>query len=207
MARLVFSFAHGGDELKESMTSFYVKAVERTKELFGKAVVPDTAIAQRTWIKLQEYPLGSIESIFGGVATAGFVIARREEDTKETLVARMKAGLCNSILGAFRDNIDFESGLFPEDITASRARTLEHIPRHDDPDESKMVYRKLIPESEINSWWDDITRLIEQMIDVLVVWADPYLNNLMLIPEEVTYNTSGQAVHEDYFKIYIPYRF
>lgn len=207
MARLVFSFAHGDDALKERMTAFYVRAIERTKELFSKAVIPDTAIAQRTWIKLQEYPLGSIEAVFGGTITAGFVVARREGDTKETLAARTRTGLADGVLNAIKDSIDFEMGLFPEDISTSRARTLELIPRRDDPDESKMVYRNLIPHGEIDSWWFDITLLIAEMVDMLVEWMDPYLDSLMILPEDVTYDTSGKATHEDYFKIYVPYRF
>lgn len=207
MARLVFSFAHGDDALKEDITRFYVQAIERTKELFSKAVIPDTAIAQRTWIKLQEYPLGSIEAIFGATITAGFVVARRDNDTKETLITRMRSGLCNSIMGAIKDSVDFEAGLFPEDISTSRARTLELIPRLDDPDESKMVYRNLIAKDEIDSWWADVTLLVERMVDLLVRWMDPYLDSLMVLPEDVTYDTSGKAVHEDYFKIYVPYRF
>lgn len=207
MARLVFSFAHGDDALKERMTGFYVRAIERTKELFSKAVIPDTAIAQRTWIKLQEYPLGSIEAVFGGTITAGFVIARREHDTKESVSTRLRAGLADGVLNAIKDSIDFEMGLFPEDITTPLARTLELIPRRDDPDESKMIYRNLIAESEISSWWYDIDLLVAQMVDMLVEWMDPYLDSLMILPEDVTYDTSGKASHEDYFKIYVPYRF
>ena len=207
MARIVFSLAHGDDALKEDITGFYVQAINRTEELFSKAVIPDTPIAQRTWIKLQEYPLGSIEAIFGATITGGFVLGRREGDTKESLRMRLTVGITNCVLNAFRDNIDFETGLFPEDISTSRARTLELIPRLDDPDESKMVYRNLIAKEEIDSWWTDIGLLVEKMVERAAVWVDPFIDCLLILPNDVTYDTSSKASDEDYFKIYVPYRF
>lgn len=207
MAKLVFSFLHGDDRLKEDLTRFYVQAVDRTKELFGKAVIPDTPIAQRTWIKLQDYPLEVIESIFNAVINNGFVIARRNNDTKESVSARVKASLSGSVLDTFKTHIDFESGLFPEDISTSRVRVFDLIPRHDDPDESKMVYCNLIAKDEIDSWWSDITLLVEQMVEVMVKSLDHYIDGLMTLPADATYDLFSKASHEDYFKIYIPKRY
>lgn len=207
MTKLVFSFMHASDELKEDITRFYVRAVNRTKELFGKAAVPETPIAQRTWIILQDQPLRSIESIFNAVVVGGFAVVRRPEDTMETIQFRVKTSLINSIADAFKTSIDFEMGLFPEDISTSHSRRSDLIPRRDDPDDSKLTYRKLIAKEELESWWDDMLQVIEETVDRLLVWLDDYLSKLLTLPDDVTYDTCNSGVEEDYFKIYVPYRF
>ena len=207
MTKLVFSFMHASDELKEDVTRFYVRAVNRTKELFGKAAVPETPIAQRTWIILQDQPLRSIESIFNAVVVSGFAVVRRPEDTMETIQFRVKTSLINSITDAFKTSIDFEMGLFPEDISTSHSRRSDLIPRRDDPDDSKITYRKLIAKEELDSWWDDMLQVIEETVDSLLVWLHDYLSKLLTLPDDVTYDTCNSGVEDDYFKIYVPYRF
>lgn len=119
----------------------------------------------------------------------------------------MTTSLINSITDAFKTSIDFEMGLFPEDISTSHSRRSDLIPRRDDPDDSKITYRKLIAKEELDSWWDDMLQVIEETVDSLLVWLHDYLSKLLTLPDDVTYDTCNSGVEDDYFKIYVPYRF
>lgn len=206
MAKLVFSFEYAEDDLLQLFTAAYVDAVKRTEVMFDKAKVDDTAIAQRTWLKLKETFLEGIENIFNGMVVNGWAVVRRPDDTADSLRQRVKEGIRGAVIDAFKRRLDFDAGLFPEDISTSYARRFELIPRHDDPDDSKMTYRNIIPAGAIETWWLEIDQIIDGLMGHLVTWVDHYIELLMTMPQGTTFEMGANPRPEDRFYLYIPDR-